>query len=99
MGWEQETIINFAEGEDECDIYTHSEKWIKRLEEVMKVTPYQVHPDGAKSFKISKKRLTLPRAKMEMSDEKRQAVSERFKKIREGKLVATVEDLEDEDEE
>lgn len=86
MGWEQETIINFCEGEDEADIYTHSEKWINRLEKIG-LKPYAENSDGAKSYKLSKKLLKLPRAKVEMSEERRKAVSERFKKMRDsGKI-------------
>jgi len=54
-------------------------------------------PACAKSYKISKHRLTLPRPKKEMSDEKRQEIGERFKKMREDR-ANVVEESEEDDE-
>lgn len=88
MSWEQETIINFCEGEDEADVYTHSDKWMNRFEKVLKIQPYQVYPDGARSYKIAKKRLTMPRAKLEMSDERRKAAGDRLSKMRSARKLS-----------
>lgn len=87
MSWERETIINFCEGEDEADVYTYNERWINRLEKVLKLTPYAVNADGGKSYKLSKKLLKLPTAKRNISDEQRQRASERFKNMHQNRSM------------
>jgi hypothetical protein len=77
MAFERETIINFCEGGIEADIYTHSEKWINRLEKIG-IKPYAVNDKGGKSYKIPKSYLKLPRAKRIMSEEKRKVMSDRM---------------------
>ncbi len=78
--WARETIINFNEEDEECDIYTHSIRWINRLES-LGFKPYSLNGD-AKSYKIPKKMIKLPSAhKRVMTDEQRKVASERFKKM------------------
>lgn len=78
--WERETIINFCESEKECDIYTHSEKWINRMTK-LGFEPYAINSFGGRSYTIPKTMLKMPTAKRAFSEEQKKAASERFIKM------------------
>ena len=79
--YEKETIINFNEADELADIYTHSKKWQKHLEQKLGLKPTAVNSQGGKSYEIDKKRIRPPRALNQLSEEARAKLVERLTKI------------------
>ena len=88
--WERETIINFCDGEDEADVYTFNERWQHRIENKLHIQPYENHESGAKSYRIPKKAVQLPRGKSDriMTEEQRLASKVRISKMLAGRKAA-----------
>lgn len=75
---EQETIINFNEGEEMAYVYTYNERWIKHLEG-LGFTAYRVNSFGGKDYAIPKHMIHLPRKKVELSDDEKARRTERLR--------------------
>ena len=83
--YEQETIINYNQEEQEADVYTHDEKLIKNLKENCKS-----HPDKFKFlkcegqahyFKVHKKYVNV-KSPRRISEKERENLKERAKNMR-----------------
>lgn len=82
---EQETIINFNKGEDTASIFTYEVTWQQHIEKRFGIKPIKDNGFGGREYIIDKKRIRKPVPKKVLSEEKRKAIGERFKKARENK--------------
>lgn len=90
---EQETIINFNEGEDEASVYTFNHGLQRKLlalaeERPEEVKPAGTHcPEGAVEYIIPKWwiRVYPPREKRELTEEQLKAARERMAKLHEAR--------------
>lgn len=74
---EQETIINFNQGEATAYIYTCSKSWIRHFEKVLKLNPTTTH-SYAREYECSKAWIRKPRKPRKMSDEQKQKLQQRL---------------------
>ena len=79
--YEQETIINYNEGEDTASVYTHDKKLRKKLEGLAlkypdRITLARAYPNGAADFTVPKRCVSI---REPYSDARRAAASERAK--------------------
>lgn len=79
---EQETILNFSEGEDIVSLYTYNKKLQRRFDKLAAEHPNAVsrkdNGHGAVTYEFSKKPLVIS-FRAPLSEEKRQQYSERGK--------------------
>jgi hypothetical protein len=80
--YEQETIINYNEGEGTASIYTHDKKLREKLEALAlkypdKIIPERTFPDGAVDYTVPKRCVSI---REPYSDARRAADSARAKK-------------------
>lgn len=80
--YEQETIINYNEGEETASVYTHNKKIRKKLEDLAlkypdKILLEQICPHGAVEFTVPKRCVSI---REPYSDARRAVASERAKK-------------------
>lgn len=80
--YEQETIINYNEGETTASVYTHDKKLREKLESLALKYPGQItlertYPHGAADFTVPKHCVSI---REPYSDARRAAASERAKK-------------------
>ncbi|MDD3230174.1 MAG: molecular chaperone [Oscillospiraceae bacterium] len=80
---EQETILNFNEGEDIASLYTHNKKLQERFDKLAAEYPEAIHRKdnghGAITYEFSKKPLIVS-FKAPLSEIQRQQYSERGKR-------------------
>lgn len=84
--YEQETIINYNEGEQICNVYTHNSSLMRKLKELHQERPEDVkvicaHEKNA-TFEIPKAwiRIYPPRKSKPMTEEQKQKLVERLNK-------------------
>lgn len=88
---ERETIIRYDDASDECLIYTCNRALITRLDRYCQSNPKQWklydQDEYSKTYRTTKKLLTIREksVKKEMTQEQRQAASDRLKRMRENK--------------
>lgn len=94
--YEQEVVIGFNAEEDAADLYTADPVWIRKMDRLVEQNPEQfklVRVEKCQGDVVSK-RYTLPKrfisirskdVKRELTDEQRQAASERMRQIRESR--------------
>ena len=92
---EQETIITFNEAEDFAEVYTHNGRLRKRLAELAAAraddVQYRGADHGSVSYRVPKKWIKVnPTYKLEMSEERKQELSERMKSIRVSQLKHSI---------
>jgi len=68
---EQETIVNFNQGEDTAHIFTYSEVWQRHLERKLGLKPVSVNSFGGKNYELPKSFIGLPRGPRRLSTEER----------------------------
>ena len=77
---EKETIILFNEADKTATVETFQGKIIRRMEKEG-VIPVRETPEGAKKYIVPKTWIKVtPPKKMNLSDEQKQAIADRFKK-------------------
>ena len=82
---EKETIILFNEGEPTAEVFTYNKAWIKHFTSRLKIEPVKDNGYGGLTFKISKKRIPLPRVPRVLSETARKAMGDRLRKLRPAK--------------
>ena len=75
--YEQETIINFNQGEDTAYIYTCSKAWMNHFEKVLKLKPTEVH-SYAREYECPKAWIRKPRKPRKMSEEQKRKLAQRL---------------------
>lgn len=68
---EQETIINFNQGEDTAYIYTCSKAWMRYCEKVLKLRPTTKH-SYAREYECPKAWIKFPRKPKKLSESHKQ---------------------------
>ncbi len=76
--YEQETIINFNEGEAEASIFTYNKGWQKHLEGKLGLKPVKDNGFGGKEYELPKKMIKPPRAPRKLSDSAKKELAERL---------------------
>jgi len=83
--YEKETIINFNEEEDIAYIYTHNTTWQAHLEGKLGLKPTATNRDNGREYELDKKRIRMPQLKKKMSEETREKLRLRLRKMRDSK--------------
>lgn len=79
--FEQETIINFNQGEDTAHIFTYSEVWQRHLENKLGLKPVRVNSFGGKDYELPKRFIRLPRFPRPWSPEEKAKRGARLRKV------------------
>ncbi|MFC1872853.1 hypothetical protein ACFLYV_03960 [Chloroflexota bacterium] len=74
---EQESVINFNQGDDKASIYTCSKPWINHLENTLGLKPSFPNSKG-REYELPKSWLRLPRKPRVLSEEQRAKTVERL---------------------
>lgn len=87
---EQETIINFNEAEPMDTIYTHNGALKRKLAKLAKERPADVRhsrsfPEGAEEYVVPKRWVKVNASRI-LTDEERERMAERGKKLRNAQL-------------
>ena len=90
--YEQETLINFNEGEDTCSVYTHNRSLRRRLEQLAQEHPEKcrllqvTHWDQAVEYYVPKSwiRINPPRVAAPLTEEQKQKRREHLANLRKG---------------
>ena len=91
--YEQEVVINFNAGEEEADLYTANQAWIRKMDKLMEQNPEQfklIKVDTcqreavAKRYSFPKRFITIRSkdVKRDLTDEQRAELAERLSKTR-----------------
>lgn len=75
--YEQETIINFNQGEDVAYIYTCSKVWMQHLEKRLGLKPTQINY-YAREYECPKSWIRRPQKPRKLSDEHKRRLSQRL---------------------
>ncbi|MFC1955550.1 hypothetical protein ACFLWZ_03315 [Chloroflexota bacterium] len=75
--YEQETIINFNQGEDTAYIYTCSKSWMNHMEKVLGLKPTEKH-SYAREYECPKAWIRKPHKPRRLSEEQKKSLSERL---------------------
>ena len=75
--YEQETIINFNQGEDVVYIYTCSKAWVQHLEKRLGLRPTQINY-YAREYQCPKSWIRKPQKPRKLSEEQRHKLSQRL---------------------
>lgn len=86
--FEQETVINFNEGEADAYVFTYNRKWIKHLEQKLGLTAFMNNGFGGKEYKVDKKLIKLPQLKRKVSEATRKRLTKRLQLARETALAS-----------
>ena len=76
---EQETIINFNQGEGTAYIYTCSKAWIRHFEKVLNLKPTAIH-SYAKEYECPKAWIRKPRKTKKLSESHKQKLRQGLSK-------------------
>ena len=79
---EKETIIIFNETTEPAEIFTYNKTWQKHLEKMLGLEPVMANNYGGKTYRIDKKRIKPPRAKVVLSPEARKKAADRLAIVR-----------------
>lgn len=90
--YEQETIINFNEGEKTCSVYTHNRALCRKLEQLAQQRPEECrltktsHDGKAVDYSIPKSwiRIHPPRVAAPLTEEQKQKRREHLASLRKG---------------
>lgn len=75
--YEQETIINFNQGEDIAYIYTCSKSWMTHFEKVLGLKPTKKY-SYAREYECPKAWIRKPRRTRRLSETQRQILAQRL---------------------
>ena len=87
--YEQETIINFNQGEHIAYIYTCSKSWIRHMEKVLGLKPTKTY-SYAREYECPKSWIRKPRKPRKLSEIQRQKLRERLQPILSGVTPCTL---------
>ena len=75
---EQETIINFNQGEQTAHIYTCSKSWMSHLENKLGLKPTKLYGTYAREYELPKTWIRKPRKPRKVSEERRAKLAQRL---------------------
>lgn len=78
---EQETIINFNQGEQTAYIYTCSKSWMNHMEKVLCIKPTKLYGTYAREYELPKTWIRKPRKPRKLSEEHRAKLAQRLHPI------------------
>ena len=79
---EQETIICFDKESKTASIFTYEKTWQKHLEKKLGLKPVKDNGFGGREYLIGKDRISMPRARVQLSQDEKTRRSEQLSKIR-----------------
>ena len=78
---EQETIVNFNQGEDKAYVFTYCKAWQQHLEKRLGLKPTRVNGFGGKDYELPKRFIRLPQVPRRLSAEQKGRLGDRLRKI------------------
>jgi hypothetical protein len=78
--FEQETIVNFNQGEDTAHIFTYNKAWQRHLEKRLGLKPARVNSFGGKDYELPRRFIRAPLAPRQLSAEEKVRLGQRLRK-------------------